>query len=63
MVKGRKVSLGLDLMNSYEQHKPSAGASLNVAQRATSRLVSDKTLQVTELLDATVPDCRFRLVF
>ena len=39
MVKGRKVALGLDLIHSYQQHKPSAGASLNVAQRATSRLV------------------------
>ena len=35
----RKVALGLDLINSYQKHKPSAGASLNVALRATSRLV------------------------
>ena len=37
--KGREVALGLDLKNSNQQLKPSAGASLNVAQRATSRLV------------------------
>ena len=45
VVKGRKVSLGLDLINYYEQHKPSAGASLNVAQRATSRLVIKKIIK------------------
>ena len=39
VAKVSKVALGLDLINFYQQHKPSAGASLNVAQRATSRLV------------------------
>ena len=39
VVKGREMALGLDLIFFYQQHRPTAGASLNVAHRATSRLV------------------------
>ena len=44
MDKGRDVALGLDLINFSQQHKTSAGASLNVAQRATSRLILRKLI-------------------
>ena len=57
MVEGCEVALGLDLIIFYQQHKPTAGASLNVAQRATSRLV----IQIYSCYNQSTINWRFRM--